>query len=99
MKEIHTMVAVHEPIHISDETDLVQLLDRAGEQPVLLERDGVVYRLSLADPDDLWAGYDPERLRATVTRMAGSISEEERERIKALIYRGREEGTRPIDRP
>ncbi|HEY7031291.1 MAG TPA: hypothetical protein VH482_08200 [Thermomicrobiales bacterium] len=93
------MVATHKPIHVTDESDLVQLLDRAVAEPVLLERDGVLYRLSLADPDDLWAGYDPERMRATVMRMAGSISEEEGERIKALIYRGREEGTRPIDRP
>ena len=92
------MVAVHTPIHVTHDSDLAQLLDQANEQPVLLEKDGVVYRLSIADPDDLWAGYDPERLRATVMRMAGSLSEEEGERIKALIYRGREEGTGPIDR-
>jgi hypothetical protein len=92
------MVATHKPIKITEESDLVQLLDRAVTEPVLLEREGVVFRLSVADSDDLWAGYDPDRLRATVLRMAGSISAEEAERIKALIYRGREEGTRPIDR-
>jgi hypothetical protein len=93
------MVAVHTPIHITDESDLAQLLDRAGEQPVLLEKDGVVYRLSLADPDDLWAGYDPERSRRILSELAGSITPEEGERIKELIYRGREEGTRPTNRP
>jgi hypothetical protein len=93
------MVAMHTPIKVTDESDLDHLLDRAAAEPILLERDGVVFRLSVADPDDLWAGYDPERLRATVYRLAGSISQEEGERIKALIYRGREEGTRPINRP
>jgi hypothetical protein len=92
------MVAAHEPIKVTAESDLVQLLDRAVAEPVLLEKDGIVYRLSVADPDDIWAGYDPQRLRETVYRMAGSISEEEGERIKALIYRSREEGARPPDR-
>ncbi|MEA2514642.1 MAG: hypothetical protein QOJ59_4129 [Thermomicrobiales bacterium] len=94
------MVATRKPITVSDESNLTELLDEAAVEPVLLEKNGVLYRLSVAtDTDDLWSNYDPERLRATVLRMAGSISPEEGERIKALIYRGREEGTRPIDRP
>jgi hypothetical protein len=93
------MVATRKPIAVTDESNLVQLLNDATLNPVLLEKNGVVFRLSLADPNDLWAGYDPDRARDTIGRMAGSISREEAERIKALIYRGREEGTRPPDRP
>jgi hypothetical protein len=94
------MVAERKPIHVTTESDLIHLLDDAAEEPVLLERDGIVYRLARADEvADIWADYDPERVRATIRRMAGSISEEEAERIKALIRRGRDEGTRPIDRP
>ncbi len=48
--------------------------------------------------EDLWAGYDPERLRATVREVAGTLTPEEGERLKESIRRGREEGTRPHDR-
>jgi hypothetical protein len=55
--------------------------------------------LVIRDPDDPWAGYDPEKVRAGPRKFAGMISPEEAERIKERIYRGREEGTRPLDRP
>jgi excisionase family DNA binding protein len=51
------------------------------------------------DPDDLWAGYDPEAVRQVLREFAGTITEEEGEaRIKAL-YEAREAGTRPATRP
>jgi hypothetical protein len=94
------MVAAHRPIKVTDERDLVQPLDRAVAEPVLLERDGIVYRLSRADEiDDIWEGYDPERVRAGLRAMSGNITADDAERMKALVYRGREEGTRPPDRP
>jgi len=51
------------------------------------------------DPDDPWADYDPEKLRAALRAVAGTLTADEGERLKELIYRGREEGTRPINRP
>jgi hypothetical protein len=94
------MVAAHKPIKVTEGSDLVQLLDRAVAEPVLLEKDGIVFRLSRADEiEDIWAGYDPERVRAGLRAMSGIISAEEAERMKALVYRGREEGTRSPDRP
>jgi excisionase family DNA binding protein len=51
------------------------------------------------DPDDLWAGYDPEAVRQALREFAGTITEEEGEaRINAL-YEAREAGTRPASRP
>ncbi|MEA2595786.1 MAG: hypothetical protein QOF01_2255 [Thermomicrobiales bacterium] len=94
------MVATRKPITVSDESNLTELLDEAAVEPVLLEKDGVLYRLSRADEvADIWAGYDPERVRAGLSAMSGIITAEEAERMKALVYRGREEGTRPPDRP
>ncbi|HEY7030806.1 MAG TPA: hypothetical protein VH482_05745 [Thermomicrobiales bacterium] len=40
------MAAKSRAVHISDETNLLRLLDDAVEAPVLLERDGMIFRLS-----------------------------------------------------
>ena len=87
-------------IRITETTDWPRLLDEAASAPVRLERDGVVFRLAReAEEEDIWAGYDPERVREGLRLFAGMITPEEAERMKELVYRGREEGTRPIDRP
>jgi hypothetical protein len=43
--------------------------------------------------DDLWANYDPKKLRAALRAVAGMLTPDEGERLKELIYRGREVGT------
>ena len=91
------MATAHKTVLVTDETALPELLDDAAKAPVILERGGERFRLSRAD--DLFAGYDPERVRDGLRRFAGTISAEEGERLKRLVYRGREEGTRPPDRP
>ena len=54
------MVTGTERIRISPDSELGRFLDAGGETPVLLERDGKLYRL-VEEPDEgLWAGYDPE---------------------------------------
>ena len=55
--------------------------------------------LELADPDDPWANYDPDAFRAALRKVAGLYTPEEADRLIENIYRAREEGTRPIDRP
>lgn len=87
------MVVAHKPIKVTDDRDLLRLLDRAADEPLLLEKDGIVYRLSRADEiEDIWKGYDPERVRAGLRAMSGIITSEEAERMKELVYRGRDEG-------
>jgi hypothetical protein len=61
-------------------------------------RNGTRFRVT-RDPDDPWANYDREKVRDGLRKFAGMLTPEEGERIKELIYRGREEGTRPITRP
>jgi hypothetical protein len=85
-------------IHIEPDSVLARALKTADAAPIVLESDGVQYRVMRVQ-NDIWAGYDPERVRAGLRKFAGSITPEEAERIKESIYRGREEGTRPIDRP
>jgi hypothetical protein len=91
------MASALKTIHITDDTALADLLDDAAREPIILERNGDRFRLSLVD--DLFADYDPERVRDGLRRFAGTITPEEADRLRQIVYRGREEGTRPIDRP
>jgi hypothetical protein len=63
-----------------------------------LVRDGARFRVT-RDLEDPWASYDAENLRAGLKKVAGLLTPEEGDRIIESIYRGREERTRPIDRP
>jgi hypothetical protein len=87
-----------DPIVVGDETDLSRLLDAATSAPIRLERNGIVYRLE-REENDIWADYDPEKVREGLRLYAGSWSDMDAEALKAYVYRGREEGTRPLDRP
>ena len=91
------MTAVAKTIRVTDETDLATLLDEAAVGPVILERDGVRFQLSLAE--DRAIDRDPMTVAESLRRFAGTITPEEAERWVEDIYRAREEGTRPIDRP
>ncbi len=91
------MATTYKTVQVTDETDLPELLGDAAKEPVILEHRGERFRLSRAD--DVFAGYDPERVRDGLRRFAGTIDSEEGERLKAIVYRGREDGTRPPDRP
>ena len=82
-------------IRVSRGTELARLLDEAAAGPVLLERDGELYRLHRAE-EDAWTDYDPERVRDAVARYAGSWEDVDLEAFKAFIYRAREEGTKPL---
>lgn len=88
----------HEPdtIHITDDSELARLLEHVDATPLRLEKNGVVYRVTREE--DLWAGYDPEKVRAAVKAAAGTLTLEEGEALKAYIYKAREEGSRPADR-
>ena len=86
-------------IHVDPDSELGRHLAGAADQPIVLESNGKRYRLMREGHDDVWVNYDPEAVRRTVARFAGSITPEEGERLKAELYRAREEGSRPPDRP
>jgi hypothetical protein len=85
-------------IEIDPESELGKALEIGDIGRIVLEREGERFYVS-RDPTDPWATYDPERVRAGLRKYAGMISEEEGERMKEVICRGREEGTRPLERP
>ena len=85
-------------ITIDPDSELGRALDDSDGALVILERGGTRFRVT-RDPDDPWAHYDPAKLRAGLKKVAGMLTPEEGDRIMETIYRGREEGTRPIDRP
>ena len=69
-----------------------------SQEPVLIisgsDRFTVSRESRNASDDD-----DVEAFRHALHKIAGMITPEEAERRKELIYRNREEGSRPIDRP
>lgn len=85
-------------ISIDPDSELGRALNETSGDPVVLLHGGARFRVS-RDVDDPWASYDPERLRAGLRTFAGTLSPEEGERIKTSIYTGREECTRPLERP
>lgn len=85
-------------ITIDPESELGRALDTERGEPVILVRNGTRFRVT-REPADPWAAYDPERVRHGLQKVAGLLTPEEGDRIIEGIYRGREEGTRPFDRP
>jgi hypothetical protein len=85
-------------VHVTPGSALDWLVDAANETPIILEKDGVRYRLTRED-DDLWANYDPEAVLAAIRAVAGTLEAEDGEKLKNYVYRARSEGTRPVERP
>lgn len=79
-------------------SELARLLEEAAEPPLVLEKDGMRYLLD-REENDIWSGYVPEAARAGIRATAGSWSDIDAEKLKANLYRAREEGSRPADRP
>lgn len=92
------MMNASRTITVDPESELGRALEEPDEAPIILVRNGARFRVT-RDPDDPWANYDPEKIREGLKKVAGLLSPEEADRIIENIYRGREEGTRPIDRP
>jgi hypothetical protein len=85
-------------IRVAAGSELDELVNAANEASVILEKDGVRYRVT-RENDDLWARYDPEAVVAALHAARGTLTPEEGDELKASMYREREEGSRPADRP
>lgn len=83
---------------VTPESELSRLLSNANREPVILENGNMRFRV-VPEAEDTWAGYDPDAVIAGMDAAAGSITPEEAERMKQLVYDAREAGTRPITRP
>lgn len=88
-------------IRVTPGSELARLLETAGTGPLLLEKNGEIYRLDRVEvePEYIWEGYSPERVRRAIDATAGSWADLDTDALIADLYRAREEGTRPGSRP
>lgn len=101
-------------IDISDAPALVELAEdvRSSNRPTVLQRGdeelvvvipcrprSAPHVPKLADPDDIWAGYDPERVRQGLAESAGALRDLERGAFLAdLKEQGQQDSSgRPLD--
>ncbi len=84
-------------VRIDPDSELARLLDEVGEMPILLEKNGEVYRLM--KEEDSWAAYDSEKVKAAIRKTTGSWADIDADKFITDLYRAREEGSRPATRP
>ena len=46
-------------VKVAAGSERAHLSEEAAEAPLLLEKDGILYRVSTEATEDIWAGYDP----------------------------------------
>lgn len=82
-------------------SELAQLLERVSAGPLLLEKNGELFRLDRMEkePENIWEGYVPERVREAIAATAGSWSDLDTDALIDDLYHAREEGSRPATRP
>jgi hypothetical protein len=93
----HQMVDERIPIRVTAEIDLPTLLDEATKGPLLLERNGTLFRL--AREDDIVYEPDAALVRRTLLATAGSWADLDVDEVITDIYGARRAGSRPPDRP
>ena len=84
-------------IHIDPGTEIGKLLDEARSRPVLLEKDGVLYRVSKAQGEDIRAGYDAEAVKKALPESAGAFAGSDTVQLKRdiLLQRKQDSHGRP----
>jgi hypothetical protein len=75
--------------HLSQVFEQVKL----GHRPVIVERDGALYRLEHQAPTDLWTNYDPDRVRQGIRQASGVLAGIDTQQLLADIHQQR--GQRP----
>jgi hypothetical protein len=78
-------------IKVAPGSELAKLLQEAAVGPVLLEQDGSLFRVEADEP----SRYDPDRALAGIRKAAGTWADLDADDVKAYVYRGRAQGTRP----
>ncbi|HET8625876.1 MAG TPA: hypothetical protein VFL91_00550, partial [Thermomicrobiales bacterium] len=85
-------------IRVRPGSELARLLDETGDEALLLEKDGVYYRLHRLAREDLLdepAPYDAEAVRAALDATVGGWADLDADALIAGLYRARAEGSRP----
>jgi hypothetical protein len=80
-------------------SDVAKPRDEAAVAPLLLEKDGKLFRLDQTEEEDFWADYDPSAVDEAITATAGAWADLDGDAVIAAVYRARAEGSRPATRP
>ena len=80
-------------INVAPESELGRFLEEIGVAPVILDRDGERYVLAREDAHDLWAGYDPEKVRQALLQSADALGGIDRESLLSDIHAAREQNS------
>jgi hypothetical protein len=86
-------------IQIPADSELARFLDKVGTTPVLLEKNGKLYRLTEETQTNPWAGYDPQKTKAALRNSAGAFHGIDREALLTDMHKGRAQDSlgRPVD--
>jgi hypothetical protein len=85
-------------LELAPDSDLAKALDAAGKTPVVLVTNGHRY-LVRREPGNFEVDNAREEFRAALRAAAGVFTPEEADQLRENVYRWREEGSRPINRP
>ena len=80
-------------INVAPESELGRLLAEIGAAPVILDRDGERYVLAREDAHDIWADYDPEKVRQALLQSAGALAGIDRKSLLSDIHAAREQNS------
>ena len=87
------MAAETKVINVAPESELGRFLEEIGEAPVVLEKDGERYVLAREDAHDIWADYNPEKVRQALLQSAGALADIDRESLLSDLHAAREQNT------
>ncbi len=75
-------------IKVGAGSELARLLDQATVAPLILDKDGELYRVNRMEKEreDIWAGYDPVKVREALKKSAGALAGVDRKQLLADIH-------------
>lgn len=93
------MVNSLKPIKVTAKSDWTRILDDATDEPVLLERHGVVFQITRQGADSSIA-YEPnaEQVHQALDDVAGTWADLDVDQLIEDVYTAREAGSRTADR-
>ena len=83
-------------LKVDPQSEIAKALEAMDTEPVVLVSNGERFRVSR---DEITPANDDEEFEEALRAVVGTLTPEEAERRTQDIYRWREEGSRPIDRP
>ena len=83
-------------LRLDPQSDIAKALASVDSEPVVLISNGERFRVSRDEATPL---DDDDEFEQALRAVVGTLTPEEAEKRIQDIYRWREEGTRPIDRP